>query len=208
MVRTTATALAATFAAALVGVVAPASIAQAAPAAAALDVSVVTANGSGCPSSSADAKVQGDGSTFTIDFSGYYAYTGSGAPATGFRKNCQFAIQVTPPAGMTYAVKGAEYSGFALLSAGITGVQTANYYIQGETATTTVTHRITGPYAKTWHTTDSFGGDELAFAPCGSQRLLNVNTDLRLTPQAADATLNILVMDPTVTLHLTYQACD
>jgi hypothetical protein len=207
MVRTSAKALGAALAVALIGAVAPASIAQAAPAAAALAVSVVSANGSGCPNSAAEAHVQGDGSTFTIDFSGYYAYTGSDAPATAVRRNCQFSIQVTPPAGKTYAVEGAEYSGFGLLSEGITGVQSASYYIQGQTATTTVTHRFTGPFHRTWKTTDAFGDDELAFAACGVQRLLNVNTDLRLTPQPADASLNILVMDPTVTLHLTYKNC-
>jgi hypothetical protein len=113
MSRTAAWALAA----ALLAAVAPASPVRAATPAspaspatpAAFAVTVVTANGSGCPNSAATARVLPDGSSFTIGFSGYFAWAGADAPPTAFRRNCQFNIQITPPDGVTYAVASAEY---------------------------------------------------------------------------------------------------
>jgi hypothetical protein len=45
------------------------------------------------------------------------------------------------------------------------------------------------------------------FAPCGVERNLNVNTELRLTSQPASADLNTMVMDPSITLRLIWRAC-
>lgn len=190
-------------AATLLGAVAPAVT----PRAAEFAVTVVTANGSGCPQSSATAEVQPDGSSFTVDFSGYFAVAGGDTSPTAFRRNCQFALQVTGPAGLTYAVAGADYSGFALLNDGVTGLQAAGYYLQGQPATAVRSHRFTGPLADTWQTSDTFTPAEMVFAPCTDQRLLNVNTEVRLTPQPAAADLNAMVVDPSLTLHLAWKAC-
>jgi len=194
-------------AAALLAAVAPASTVHAATATE-FTVTVVTANGSGCPNSSATAHVLPDGSSFTIDFSGYYALTGGDTSPTAFRRNCQFAIQVSRPEGMTYAVANAEYSGFGLLNDGVAGLQGATYYFQGQSVTSSRSHRFTGPLADTWQTTDTFAPGELVFAPCSYDRLLNVNTELRLTPQPASASLNAMIMDPSITLRLAWRTCD
>jgi hypothetical protein len=206
MFHSVAGALAATLSAAFLGAAAPASTVPA-PSATALAVTVVTANGSGCPNATATARVLPDGSSFTIDFGGYFAWAGGDAPPTAFRRNCQFVIQVTRPEGLTYAVAGAEYSGFALLNEGVTGVQAARYYFQGQSATTVGSHQFTGPFADTWETEDAFAPDELVFAPCLYERNLNVNTEVRLTPQPATAELNAIVLDPSLTVHLEWQAC-
>ena len=202
MFRTAAGALAAAF----LGAVAPASPVQAATATA-FAVTVVTVNGSGCPNSTATARVLPDGTSFTIDFGGYFAWAGGDASPTAFRRNCQFAIQITPEEGMTYAVANAEYSGFALLNDGVTGVQAAHYYFQGQSATIAGSHQFTGPLADTWATTDAIAPEDMVFAPCLDQRNLNVNTELRLTPQPASADLSAMVMDPSITLHLAWRTC-
>lgn len=192
--------------AALLAALAPISTVHAA-AATEFAVTVVTVNGSGCPNSTATAQDRPDGSSFTIDFSGYLALAGDGASTTAFRRNCQFAIQITRPDGMTYAVAEAEYSGFALLNDGIVGVRAARYYFQGQPSTTAASHRFTGPLAEAWETVDVFSPDQLAFAPCSAERYLNLNTELRLTPQPATADLNAMVMDRRITLHLAWRAC-
>jgi len=89
----------------------------------------------------------------------------------------------------------------------VTGLQAANYYFQGQSASSARSHRFTGPLADTWDTADTFAPDELVFAPCYDQRLLNVNTELRLTPQPASAGLNAMVMDPSITLRLAWLTC-
>ncbi len=188
--------LPAAFAAVLLAAAAPASAAQAAPADE-LAVTVVTANGSGCPNAPATAQILPDGTSFTIDFGGYVAWAGGGAPATAFRKNCQFSLQITAPEGMTYAVTKAEYSGFALLNDGVSGVQTARYYFQGQSSTTTVSHRFTGALTDDWRTADVFGPEQLVFAPCDTQRNLNLNTEhLQAGEIGAGARLRIALTPP------------
>lgn len=202
MIRTAAGGLLTTLSIALLAV-APASAAQAA-APAALDVAVVTANGSGCPNATASAQSV-DSSTFTIGLSAYYAWSGDSAPTTDFRKNCQIALQIDQPAGWTYAVQGADYSGYALLEDGVIGTEAAHYYFQSETTTVTGSHPITGPYTGSWTATDAFTGDDLVFAPCDAERNLNINTEVRVTPGTTG--LNWMYLDPSVTVHLAWQAC-
>ena len=203
-----------TRAAALPAAVAAAVLATAMPASATppdttpeLAVTVVTANGSGCPQSTATAEVLPDGTSFTVAFHGNMAWTGDGAAPTDFRANCQLSFQISQPEGMTYAVAEADYSGFALLDDGVTGVQMARYYFQGQPSTTSASHRFTGEVADNWQTTDVFAVDRLVFAPCWAQRNLAINTELRVTPRPADAGLNAMVMDPSFTVHLVWQAC-
>lgn len=170
-----------------------------------LIVEVVTVNGSGCPGSTATAEVLPDNSSFRITFSGYFAWTGAGAAPTDFRKNCQFNLRIQAPDGLTYAVEQAEYSGFALLGDGVTGLQAASYYFQGQAPTTSARHEFTGPVTDRWRTTDLFGPEELRFAPCDEERNLNVNTELRVRPGADD--LNVMVLDPTAEFRLTFREC-
>jgi hypothetical protein len=205
--------------AAAVAVAAVAAPAAAAPAAAGpgLDaaaapgftVTVVGANGSGCPdaTSTATATASPDDSSFRVDFSGYLAWAGDGAPATAFRRNCQFTFQITAPDGLTYAVDQASYSGFALLSDDGTGSESTRYYFQGNSSTPTATHSFTGPQAEVWQATNDFPPDAQRFAPCYADRLLNINTELRLRPLPASSPTNVLVLDPSFTVHLTWRPC-
>ena len=170
-----------------------------------LVVEVVTVNGSGCPGSTASVQVSPDNTSFRVVFSGYFAWTGPAAEPTDFRKNCQFSFQIQRPDGLTYAVERAAYSGFALLADGVTGLQAANYYFQGESPTTSARHEFTGPVNDRWQTTDVFDVAALRFAPCGQQRNLNVNTELRVQPGASD--LNVMVLDPAIDYRLTWRQC-
>jgi hypothetical protein len=206
MLRNASKGLIATLSIGLLGAVAPATAAQAAEPAS-LDASVVSANGSGCPNGTATARPLSDGSSLAIDFEGYYAWSGGNAPTTAFRTNCQFAISISQPAGWTYAIDGANYSGFAVLDSGVTGVEAAHYYFQGDAATVTGSHTFAGPYTGTWNASDAFGSDELVYAPCDAERLLNVNTEVRVTPQANVPEPSAVWLDPSFTLHVTWKAC-
>jgi hypothetical protein len=203
MLRTAAGGLLTTLSLVLLGAVAPASAAQAAEIDA-LDVSVVAVNGSGCPDATATARPL-DASSFAVDSTAYFAWSGTDAPTTAVRRNCLYAIQVAQPAGWTYAVQGAEYSGYALLDDGVTGTQAARYYFQGESDSAAVSHPFTGPYNGSWTATDAFESDELVFAPCDAERLLNINTEVRVS--SASAGLNWNFLNSSFTVHLVWQAC-
>ena len=190
----------------------PAGAASAAPdippPSAKVTVEVVTVNGSGCPAGTAAVAVAGDNTAFTVTYSDYLAQTGVGAALTDFRKNCQLSLRVNVPAGFTYAIAKADYRGFAHLESGATALERANYYFQGDSSTSYISHPFTGPLSDDWQTTDVTDAASLVFAPCGEQRNLNVNTELRVNAGTSDPTKtnSFITMDSTDgSVRTTYQ---
>jgi Domain of unknown function (DUF4360) len=141
-------------------------------------VDVLSVNGSGCPAGTATVTVSPDNTGFRVNYRRYLAKVGGGAGPTDFRKNCQLGLSVHVPHGFTYAVARADYRGLTHLAAGATGLMRANYYLQGSPGNTYANHPFTGPYHARWHRTDIT--DTAVWAPCGIERILNINTELRV----------------------------
>lgn len=171
-------------------------------------IRLVTANGSGCPQAPAEATMSDDGSSFTITSTPYFASAGLGALPTDQRKNCQFSVQISRPAGWTYALAGADYSGFAFLSAGASASTRANYYFQGQSPTAFISHNFAGPMSDDWQATDTFDLASLIFAPCGVERNFNINTEVRVSRgTAAPTTSNFLFRNGSSTYQLIWKQC-
>ena len=152
-----------------------------------ITVDVVTVNGSGCPAGTAAVAVSSDNTSFTVTYSDYTAQAGSGSTPTQFRKNCQLNLRVHYPQGFTFGIAKADYRGFAHLPRGARGMQRASYYFSGQSATGTSTHNIRGPKSDNWQFTDSHRASaEIVFAPCGTVRHLNVNTEVRAFSNSAN----------------------
>jgi hypothetical protein len=161
-----------------------------------ITIDVITVNGSGCPVGSAAIAVSPDNTAFTVTYSNYMAQVGVGALPTDFRKNCQMALQVHVPTGFTYAIVQADYRGYGYLEPGATATQRANYYFQGMSGTSFNTHNFRGPLDDYWQTTDVTPVASLSFAPCGEQRYLNINTELRVNRGSSSAnTTSFMAMD-------------
>lgn len=163
-------------------------------------VDVATVNGSGCPTGTASVLVAADNMSFAVAYRDFLAQVGPEAKPTDIRKNCQLSLRVQAPTGFTYAVMRATYRGVAQLAAGATATQSANYYIQGASPTTVATHAFAGPFNSAWETTDTTTVAALAagdFAPCGEQRNLNINTELRVNAGTSDqgAASSVISMD-------------
>jgi hypothetical protein len=178
-----------------------------------ITVDVVTVNGSGCPAGTAQVNVAPDNSAFTVTYSDYTASVGAGTGATDFRKNCQLGLQVNVPSGFTYAIAQADYRGYAYLERGATAVQRANYYFQGQSATTTVSHSFSGYMDADWQTTDETDVAALVFKPCGADVNFNINTSLRVSAGTSDpSTTSLMTMDSTdgsvsTIYHFAWKAC-
>jgi uncharacterized protein DUF4360 len=176
-------------------------------------IDVVTANGSGCPDGTAAVAVSPDATAFTVTYSEYLAQAGAGTKPTDSRKNCQLGLNVHIPQGYTYAITEADYRGFAHLEKGATGTETANYYFQGEPQTTRIKHSFVGPKDSDWQTADRVGIAALTFLPCGEERYLNVNTELRVNAGWSNKkTTSYLAMDSTdgsiaTVYHLAWKKC-
>jgi hypothetical protein len=143
-------------------------------------IDVITVNGSGCPAGTTAVAVSPDNTAFTVTYSEYLAQAGGGASATARRKNCQLGLQVHVPGGFTFAVGSADYRGFAHLEPGASALTKANYYFQGDSANQAVSHNLSGPYDDDWQSSDVIESASMVFRPCGVDRNLNVNTELRV----------------------------
>lgn len=177
-------------------------------------IDIVTVNGSGCPANTAAIAVSPDNTAFTVTYSNYLAQVGVGAAPTDLRKNCQLTILVHVPQGFSYAVAEADYRGFAHLESGASSVERANYYFQGQPQTAVIQHPFHGPFDDDWQATDTTGIAALVFSPCGAERDLNVNTELRVSGGTSDLTktTSFMTMDSTdgsivTTFHFSWKTC-
>ena len=177
-------------------------------------IDVVTVNGSGCPAGSAAVAVAPDNTAFTVTYSQYTAMVGVGSLPTDFRKNCQINLRVHVPQGFTYAIAKAVFRGFASLKPGATALERANYYFQGQTTTPYASHPFAGPVEDDWQAEDTTDLAALVYAPCGEQRLFNINTELRVNAGSSNPakTTSFITMDSTdgdisTTYHFAWKTC-
>lgn len=141
-------------------------------------IEVIAANGSGCAPGTATVIADADKTGFRIRYSDFVAEAGGNADPTDRRKNCQVGALVTVPAGWTFAVAQADYRGRARLTAGATARQRTNYYWQGSSANSRTDETFSGPLNGLWSTSDV--EPVLVYTPCAEQRVLNINTELRV----------------------------
>jgi hypothetical protein len=178
-----------------------------------ITLDVVSVNGSGCPPGTAEVAVLSDNTGFRLTYRDFLARAGGGVAATEFRKNCQVNILVHIPQGFTFAVASADYRGRGRLEAGATGLQRTNYYFMGSSDNTYVDHSFAGPLFGTWSTTDATPVTELVYAPCGENRNLNINTELRVDEGTVNpgktSSLSMRVSDGNIDtiVHFSWKQC-
>lgn len=184
------------------------------PPASQITIDVVTVNGSGCPLGTAAVAVSPDNKAFTVTYSEYLAQVGVGSKPTDFRKNCQLNVKVHVPQGFSYAIAQADYRGFAHLVKGSTATQRAGYYFQGTSPTVLTSHPFSGPLEDNWQTTDVVEVAALVYSPCGEQRNLNINTELRVNAGTSNqaTTTSFMSMDSTdgsikTVYHFSWKRC-
>lgn len=179
-----------------------------------ITIDLVTINGSGCPAGTTAVAASPSNTSFTVTYSDYLAQVGVGAKPTDFRKNCQLNLLIHIPQGFTYAIAQADYRGFAYLVKGATGLQRASYYFMGQSPTAMESHSFAGPYNDNFQTTDATDVASLVYAPCGEERNLNINTELRVSAGESDPakTTSFMAMDSTdanisTIYHLAWKKC-
>jgi hypothetical protein len=177
-------------------------------------VSVASVMGSGCPQGSAAVAMSPDNTAFTVTYSKYLAQVGVGTSPTDRRRNCQLNVIVNMPGGFTYAIDQVDYRGYGHLEQGASGEARASYYFQGMTETVSSAHPFTGPLDDNWQATDKVGLEAMVFAPCGEQRNLNINTQLKVNAGASDLanTTSFMSMDSTdsavsAVYHFAWKKC-
>lgn len=168
-------------------------------------IGVVGANGSGCPAGTA-ARRPGAHTALTVTFSRFFATVGGDAGPLDFRSNCQFALDVRAPRGYTYAIADIGYRGRAHLAAGASGSQNARSYFTGSSQTSEAGHNLSGPLDGVWRHRDR--SHPLRFSPCGVNRNLNVNADLRVSVgRSGPKSTSWLSVDSITVYRLAWKRC-
>ncbi|RJQ71643.1 DUF4360 domain-containing protein [Pseudonocardiaceae bacterium YIM PH 21723] len=176
-----------------------------------ITIDVVSVNGSGCPAGTAAVAVNNDNTAFTVSYSNYLAQVGGDASPVDFRKNCQLGLNLHIPQGWTYAISQSDYRGFADLKQGAYAIERANYYFQGNSQNTPIEHRINGALSDNWQQTDRVDISALVYKPCGVDRILNVNSELRVYKGTSSAA-SFITMDSTdgdmnTIYHFSWKQC-
>ncbi|KAK0669877.1 hypothetical protein QBC41DRAFT_364479 [Cercophora samala] len=138
--------------------------------------------GSGCPAGTVSGQLSSDLTTITLLYANFVAQAGQGISASNYRKNCQLNVKIKYPQGYQFSVFKADYRGYAQIPAGDTGTCKATYYFSGDSKQITSTLTLKGPYDDNYLKTDTFGVESTVWSPCGLEGLLNINSEVRLSP--------------------------
>ncbi|KAK0750693.1 hypothetical protein B0T18DRAFT_54825 [Schizothecium vesticola] len=138
--------------------------------------------GSGCPANSVSGQLSTDLTTITLLYTSFVAESGAGQPSSNQRKNCQLNVKLKYPAGWQFSIFKADYRGYANIARGDTGTCKATYYFSGDSKQISSTLTIKGPYDDNYLKTDQFGVESTVWSPCGLEGLLNINSEVRVSP--------------------------
>lgn len=174
-------------------------------------INSISYGGTGCPQGSVGSFISADRLTFTLIFDSFVASIGPGVPITSSRINCQLNINLQYPSGFQYSVLGTDFRGYVGIDAGVTGVQTANYYFSGSSTQATTTSTFKGPMSGDYLISDKIPFTSTIWSPCGAALPLNVNSQVRLTSTNTKAT-GLMTQDSidgkvTFIVGVQWQAC-
>ncbi|KAH8681777.1 hypothetical protein BX600DRAFT_544282 [Xylariales sp. PMI_506] len=168
--------------------------------------------GSGCNAGSVAGALSDDLSTITLLYDSFVAQSGEGISPAEARKNCQLNVQVKLPSGWQFSVFKADYRGYAYLQQGDKGVVKATYYFSGDSTQVASQQTLNGPYDDNYLKTDELGLQSTVWSPCGEEGLLNINSEVRITPLSSDdsalMTVDSTDLSFTQVHYLQWQECD
>jgi hypothetical protein len=103
------------------------------------------------------------------------------------RRNCQILIDLDFPQGWSFSVFDVDYRGYANLERGVSGINQAAYYLQGETHTARMQTTLCGPKIGDYQIRDAFPLEAQIWSACGAQRALIINSEVRLVNDGGPA---------------------
>ena len=136
--------------------------------------------GSGCPAGSVAENISFDAKAFTLLFDEFYAEAGPGVSRRENRKNCQLLIDLHVPQGWSYSLFSVDYRGYVSLDRKVKALQKSSYYFQGSRDTASLTTNASGPIDDDYLITDTLGLSALVWKPCGVDRAININSQVRV----------------------------
>jgi hypothetical protein len=141
----------------------------------------ITAIGTGCPAGTASVNIDATGTIFDVAFDQYTASVGPGNLPNDARKNCRVSINLSFPAGFQLSIIETRFQGYASLTTGQTGTCRAGYTFAGDNTQEVVFQKnIVAPYEDNYNMLAGVGIE--SYSKCGQTAILNVNSEVRITP--------------------------
>jgi hypothetical protein len=169
--------------------------------------------GSGCPAGSAVDIISDDARSFILLLDAFVASAGPDISITENRKNCQLNIGLHVPQGWSYAPSNVDFRGYAQLDRRVEGTVKAVYYFGGSTRQATAQSVFRGPMDDDFVIRDTLGLESLVWSPCGVERNLNINTQVRVNNSRNRAGSGMVMLGDfidwgqTLTVNLTWRRC-
>ncbi|KAJ3007068.1 hypothetical protein HKX48_009324 [Thoreauomyces humboldtii] len=160
-------------------------------------IKTIQYNGSGCPISppSASVVISDDKESFTVLFSSFVAQAGPGIARTENRKNCQLNIGLHIPSGFQVSIASVDFRGWAQLDSKVNGLQTSNYYFQGDHQTVSTQCPLSGPMTDDYEVSKQVTFGSLSWSPCGEDSNININTSIFVDNSKATKSSGLLTTD-------------
>jgi hypothetical protein len=189
-----------------VGLAAAVPFANLTPAIKDVKIISISATGTGCPSGSAQVTVDATGSIFDVAFDRYIVNTGPGQSASDSRKNCRVSINLQFPSGYQFSIIESRFQGYASLPSDQTGTCRAAYTFSGDSSQEVVFQKdIRGTYEDNFELIAGVGVQ--SWSKCGgSTAILNVNSEIRITPVNSPKKGTMTVDSFDGSLHVKFQA--
>jgi len=152
----------------------------------------------------------GDRTSFTLIFSEYIAQIGPGVSLAQSHSNCRVNGNLHLPGGWQFSIASADYRGYVHLDEGLSALQEATYYVQGESAALPVSTPFNGPVDQDYHVHDDIPFQSTIWSPCGGTLPIYVNTQVRITkntdtPASAQGIITADSIDGKITHKLGFQ---
>lgn len=132
-------------------------------------------NGTGCPTGTAAAALSPDQKSLSILFDQFVVNAGGPAYSRIGRKNCNIAIPVHVPQGMSISVFQIDYRGFNSLPFGANSIFNVEYFFAGSRGPD-YSKQWNGPLINDYLLRNTLSASSVIWSPCGEDVILRANT--------------------------------
>jgi hypothetical protein len=165
--------------------------------------------GTGCPAGTASVSLSPDNKAISFLFDQYVVEAG-GAKAFN-RKNCNIAIPVHVPQGLSVSVIAIDYRGFVGLPAGARAQLGVDYFLANNSRGVRSTKTFVGASSQDYLTSDRLGMQAIVWSGCGADTILRANTTMLVQSNArreqAMATVDSADISAGIVYQLQWRSC-
>ncbi len=165
--------------------------------------------GTGCPAGSVSVTLSPDQTSLSLLFDGYIVEAGGTTGRSFDRKNCNVAIPVNVPQGLSVSIISIDYRGFNQLPAGASSTFAVEYFFAGGRGPT-FSRNFRGELADEYLIHNELTAEATVWSACGASVNLRTNSSIRVQTTAnrqALATVDSEDVSAAIIYNLRWRRC-